>query len=175
MDVGGKWKVISEARYINIRFLQFTAFACACSCSCVPFSNHPLMYNCVCDLCQNQILLSRALHMDTYIWCISMHAQMHTPSQAYVYQFITDIKRKSLHILNICRHRTSNGSIFRKSCMSPWPFIHSPTYGNQWKHVLALFPNGSWPKPRFAILTAQGASTCRSEVGVWNGSYRSNM
>ena len=92
---------------------------------------------------------------------LSTNANMYTPLQTYFYQFITDIKRTSIHIqIYVGTAHQLNPYLRSHACMSPWKFIHSSTYGNQWK-VLA-----TCPKPRFAILTAQGAATCRSEVGV---------
>lgn len=124
MDVGGKWKVISEARYDFCRSVRSHVHVLTPACLSRTIRSCIL----VCDLCQNSMLPSRALRMDRYIWCI-IHKRKHVHPITNIFLSIYHRHQKNIYPHpNICRHRTSIESISKKSCMhfslEIYPFIH---------------------------------------------------
>ena len=73
MDVGGKWKVISEARYDFCRSVRSHVHVLTPACLSRTIRSCIL----VCDLWPEfNATIIRALRMDTYIWCI-LHKRKH--------------------------------------------------------------------------------------------------
>ena len=171
------WKVEGDFGS-EIRFLQFSAFACACTCSCVPFSNHPLVYP-LCVICA-RIQYYKYHHVD----CVGIRiydVYAHPVTSIFLSIYHRHQKNISPHP-NICRHRTSNESIFKKSCMhfslAIFPFIHlwqpmeSPSTMSQTEVChFDCSGSGNVPKRSWRLKWEPPGITCKVSIN-WYLSWR---